>query len=93
MKKYRVLDLFCGCGGISEGFRLAGCEIVMGIDINQLAIDTYNKNFGECKTRIYLDDFKTIICNDIKDQIKMINEHKISNYNESTIKKPNEKLS
>lgn len=49
MKKYKVLDLFCGCGGISEGFRLAGCEIVMGIDINQAAIDTYNKNFGEGK--------------------------------------------
>lgn len=49
MYKYKVLDLFCGCGGISEGFRLAGCEIVMGIDINKAAIETYNKNFGNGK--------------------------------------------
>ena len=41
----------------------------------------------KCKTRIYLDDFKTIVCNDIKEQIKMINDNEISNYNETTIKK------
>lgn len=47
MKKLKVLDLFCGCGGLSEGFKLAGYEIVGGIDFNQAAIATYNKNFGE----------------------------------------------
>ena len=44
-----VLDLFCGCGGLSEGFRLAGYNIVGGIDFNKSAIDTYNKNFPEGK--------------------------------------------
>ena len=41
----------------------------------------------KCKNRIYLDDIKMIVCNDIKDQIKMINDNEISNYNETTIKK------
>ena len=27
-KTYKVLDLFCGCGGISEGYALAGFEIM-----------------------------------------------------------------
>ena len=48
-RKHKVLDLFCGCGGLSEGFRLAGFDIVMGIDFNRAAIDTYNQNFGENK--------------------------------------------
>ena len=47
MRKLKVLDLFCGCGGLSEGFKLAGYQIVGGIDFNQAAIATYNKNFGE----------------------------------------------
>ena len=28
----RVLDLFCGCGGLSLGFKRAGFNIVGGID-------------------------------------------------------------
>lgn len=33
--RYSVIDLFCGCGGLSEGFKLAGFNIVGGIDFNQ----------------------------------------------------------
>ncbi len=44
-----VIDLFCGCGGLSEGFRQAGFNIVGGIDFNRSAIDTYNYNFKEAK--------------------------------------------
>lgn len=45
----KVIDLFCGCGGLSEGFKLAGYDIVGGVDFNQSAIDTYNKNFKNAK--------------------------------------------
>lgn len=44
-----VIDLFCGCGGLSEGFKLAGYNIIGGIDFNESAIKTYNKNFPEAK--------------------------------------------
>ena len=48
-----VLDLFCGCGGLSYGFHLAGYNIVGGIDIDKDAVNTFNKNFenaiGICK--------------------------------------------
>ncbi len=46
-KNYRVLDLFCGAGGFSEGFRKAGYEIVSGIDNDPFALETYSKNFPE----------------------------------------------
>lgn len=45
----KVIDLFCGCGGLSEGFRLAGYEIVGGVDFNAPAIKTYNRNFENAK--------------------------------------------
>lgn len=43
----KVIDLFCGCGGLSEGFRQAGFTIVGGVDFNKSAIETYNHNFRE----------------------------------------------
>lgn len=45
-----VIDLFCGCGGISEGFRLAGFNIVGGIDFNSESIKTYQRNFPTAKS-------------------------------------------
>lgn len=44
-----TIDLFCGCGGISEGLRLAGFNIVGGVDFNQESINTYKKNFPKAK--------------------------------------------
>lgn len=45
----KVIDLFCGCGGLSEGFKLAGYQIVGGVDFNAPAIATYNRNFPNAK--------------------------------------------
>jgi len=46
---YRFIDLFCGCGGLSKGFVLAGYENVGGIDFNKSAIETFNYNFKKSK--------------------------------------------
>lgn len=40
-----VIDLFSGCGGISEGFRLAGYNVILGLDYNKDASLTYKLNF------------------------------------------------
>ncbi|GAB2021271.1 DNA cytosine methyltransferase [Pseudolactococcus yaeyamensis] len=40
----RVLDLFCGCGGLSSGFEQVGFEIVAGIDSWKDALNTFEKN-------------------------------------------------
>lgn len=39
-----VLDLFCGCGGLSKGFEQAGYNILLGIDFEQSALNTFNHN-------------------------------------------------
>ena len=44
-----VVDLFCGCGGFSEGFRQAGFDVILGIDNNFLAAETFRLNH-ECNT-------------------------------------------
>ena len=48
-----VIDLFCGCGGLSLGFKLAGYNIVGGVDVNKEAIDTFNANFFKCKRCLF----------------------------------------
>ena len=50
----RVLDLFCGCGGLSLGFQRAGYEIIAGVDFEQAALATFEKNFGPNKA-LHLD--------------------------------------
>jgi len=39
-----VIELFCGCGGTSLGFELAGFEIAIGCDIHQPSINTFKSN-------------------------------------------------
>ena len=44
-EKINVIDLFCGCGGMSKGLADAGLNIIAGIDIWDAAIDSYKQNF------------------------------------------------
>lgn len=46
MGKPTVVDLFCGAGGFTEGFKQAGFEPLLGIDIDKDAIETYNQRHG-----------------------------------------------
>ena len=41
-----VLDLFCGCGGMTKGLTDAGMHVVAGIDVWDKAIGNYKKNFS-----------------------------------------------
>lgn len=60
----RVMDLFAGAGGLSEGFRQAGFEVVAGSDIDPDACATYSLNFPEA-TNIWGD----IRQSDIRQQV------------------------
>ena len=42
----KTIDLFCGCGGMSLGFKNAGFDIVAAFDNWEAAIDVYRKNFS-----------------------------------------------
>ena len=53
--KNKIIDLFCGCGGLSKGFEMAGFEIEIAIDMWEDAVKTYNHNHNQ----------KVAVCEDI----------------------------
>lgn len=52
MPKLNVLDLFSGCGGLSEGFLQAGYNILMGVDFWETALKTFEKNHAGAVVRV-----------------------------------------
>lgn len=62
-----VLDLFCGCGGLSYGFECAGYNVVLGIDNDAKALETFELNHKNAKsicsdiTNIHLSDINKAI--------------------------------
>lgn len=49
-KQYNLLDLFCGCGGMSLGFEQAGFHALLGIDVWADALATYRHNRKDALT-------------------------------------------
>lgn len=47
---YNILDLFCGCGGMSLGFERAGYDVLLGIDVWKDALTTYAYNHKKSMT-------------------------------------------
>lgn len=52
----RVVDLFCGCGGLSLGFEKAGFNIVAAFDKWDAALHVYNTNFDHPASSLDLTD-------------------------------------
>ncbi len=62
-----VVELFCGCGGTSLGFEMAGFEVALGIDIHEPSINTFVKNHPN--SGAILGDVKSISPKIIRDII------------------------
>ena len=45
-----VIDLFCGAGGLSYGFLKAGCDVLLGVDSDAKALETFELNHPGAKT-------------------------------------------
>lgn len=50
MNNYNVIDLFSGAGGLSYGFECAGFNILLGIDNDQKALETFENNHKGAKS-------------------------------------------
>lgn len=60
----KVVDLFCGCGGLSLGFEKAGMNIVAAFDNWKEALTVYNNNFTHPAISVDLRD--------VEDSVKAI---------------------
>jgi DNA (cytosine-5)-methyltransferase 1 len=49
-EQYNIIDLFCGCGGLSYGFELAGYNTLLGIDNDARATECFILNHKAAKT-------------------------------------------
>jgi DNA (cytosine-5)-methyltransferase 1 len=63
-----VIDLFCGAGGMSEGFQQAGYNVVLGIDHIERFVDTFKKNHKKAKGIV--GDIRKLSVDQIKKEIK-----------------------
>ncbi len=52
----RVVDLFCGCGGMSLGFQNAGFQVVSAYDKWEAALNVYHHNFEHFAGKLDLND-------------------------------------
>lgn len=65
----RVIDLFCGCGGLSLGFQKAGFDIVGAFDNWDKAVNIYNNNFSHHAQNIDLNNIELKILQNLSPDI------------------------
>ena len=53
-KTLKVVDFFCGAGGMTQGMKMAGLQVLAGIDIDPNCEDTYRANHP--KSKFFLAD-------------------------------------
>jgi len=48
LRKYNFIDLFCGCGGLTQGFLQANMNPIGSVEIMEVAANTHKFNFPQC---------------------------------------------
>ena len=63
--KYTAIDLFCGCGGLTEGMRQAGFDVKVAIDIDAKAVSSYKLNHP--RTVVLEEDIRNVEVQRVRD--------------------------
>lgn len=70
-KSLKMIDLFCGAGGLSLGFTQEGFITCLANDIQDVCVDTYAHNHPETpRSRIILGDIKEKVVDHVEDLLE-----------------------
>ncbi len=69
MWEYTAVDLFCGCGGMTEGLREAGFHVVAGIELDNNAAQAYEMNHKD-NTVLFHKNILDVRTQDIAELLK-----------------------
>ncbi|MDR1168516.1 MAG: DNA cytosine methyltransferase [Heliobacteriaceae bacterium] len=68
----KVFDFFSGCGGTSAGLQKAGMDVVLALDTDKDAIETFQKNIRPEKT--VCEDIRKVEINAVKEFVDKYNK-------------------
>lgn len=64
---YKAIDLFAGCGGMTEGLFAAGYEVIAAVEIDPNAARAYRANNERRGVVLYEEDIRQVDPNDINE--------------------------
>lgn len=63
------MDLFCGCGGLTLGLKLAGFRVVGAVDADPLAVETYRVNHPEVP--VWETDIRRLEVSEVMERLRL----------------------
>lgn len=66
MDALTAVDVFCGCGGVTEGLKLGNFDVIVAIDNNPVACKTYKYNHPHVE--LYEKDIRDISVQEIRNK-------------------------
>lgn len=63
--KFNIISTFSGCGGSSLGYKMAGGKVLLAVEWDDNAVETYKINFSE--TKVYHGDIHNLTVDECKE--------------------------
>jgi len=67
---YNAIDLFSGCGGMTEGLINAGIRVIAAVEIDKFASEAYRANHDKHGVILFEEDIRTLKAEKILELLK-----------------------